>query len=304
MLIHMIWKYEPVSSTVPLVYRVLRVLERIEVLPSLEIKTQLKPTFESEILQLNAKNLQEINSFDVTEFRIHQGLLGAAAPNQIKASMYKLEESLLPESSISLHFTQNDERYLQAQNRSISPQESFFASQYANSRSDDEGDMASVKWELFVESEHASTTRTGVIFTRIIRGQSKDRIEAKFCVPYAPKGVLNLKHLLVKTRLQIHSNLNEPVDVSWILQPATPQSSAQNLKWNSQGLSLPMWEGNISGTIRGFEPGGRKEVKLWAVVPRGVTEIAGGRISWFSRTQPGSMGTAEIKPAFVEVSGS
>jgi hypothetical protein len=300
----MIWKYEPVSSTVPLLYRILRVMERIEVLPSLEIKTQLKPTFESDILQLNAKNLQEINSFNLAEFRFHECLSGPPAPDQIKASMYKLEESLLPESSISLHFTENDDRYLQARNRSISPQESFFASQYANLRSDDEGEMASVKWEVLVESEQALTTRTGVIFTRITRDQSKDGIEAKFCVPCAPKGVLKLKHLLVKARLQIHSNLNELVDVSWVLKPATSQSSAQNLKWNSQGLSLSTWEGNISGTIRGFEPGERKEVKLWAVVPRGVTEIAGGQISWFSRIQPGSMGTAEIKPAFVEVSGA
>eukprot|EP00890_Picochlorum_soloecismus_P000085 jgi/Picsp_1/1077/NSC_04560-R1_trafficking protein particle complex subunit 8-like len=306
MLIHVIWKYEPVSGTVPLLYRILRVTERIEVLPSLEIKTQLKPAFESEILLLNAKSLQEINSFKLAEFRIHERLSGVPAPYRIKvlASLYKLEESLLPESSISLHFTQNDERYLQAKDGNMLPPESFFASQYANSRPDDEGDMASVKWELLGESEEASNMRTGVIFTRILRDQISDGIEAKFCVPCAPKGVLNLKHLLVKTRLQICSNLNEPVDVSWVLQPATSQSSAQHQKWNSQGLSLPRWEGNISGTIRGFKPGERREVKLWAVVSRGVTEVAGGHISWFSRIQSGSMGTAEIKSAFIEVSGA
>ena len=68
----MIWKYEPVSSTVPLQYRILRVTERIEVHPSLEIKTELKLAFESEILLLKAKNLQEINSFKIAEFQIHE----------------------------------------------------------------------------------------------------------------------------------------------------------------------------------------------------------------------------------------
>lgn len=303
MLIHMIWKYEPVSSTVPLQYRILRVTERIEVHPSLEIKTELKLAFESEILLLKAKNLQEINSFKIAEFQIHEQHSGAPARDQVKdlASKYKLEESLSPESSISLHFTQSDERYLQVQDEIVSSSESFFASQYANSRSDDEGDMASVKWKLLGESDQAPNMRTGIIFTQIVRQQGSDSIEAKFSVPCAPKCVQNARYLLVKTRLQIHSKLNESVDVSWALQPATSQSSVQSLRWSSQGHSLPTWEGNISGSIRGLKPGERREVKLWAVVSGGVTEITGGHVSWFSRIQPGCMGTAAIKSVFVKV---
>ena len=279
-------------------FRTLRFSQRLTVLPSLDVRTTLVPSFKYQKLFLQASNLQGMTSFQIND------LLLKRIPNEEDStpdsySRFEARAEVLPESSVTLHLDTEKNRV--GVNDKLTSFEEYFVrswNEMASQRSDSRKVVAVLRWNLpKSESENPDghVSRTGIT-VNASKNTSSQKIFAKFQNTGPFVHDFEKGPLVAKVVLQIHSDFPQPVDLFWNLGPRHPQNQLHI----TQGST---WCGKVSGSCPDFKPGDSKSIESSVLITkRGITRLHDAQISWHCRTEPQLAGSLVVEPLYITVS--